>query len=382
MENRNLIIQVRVDDEHYRAVLDDIKRYRAVCWQTASQICTAEAAISRNAMNKEGRFHVVPPKPYEGATVLEQVISDHRKGKLSGLRAHIVSQFPEWKSDVADACMRDVEARLSAPDPKLVKAKRRYLIHNQMRTAPYFQRMGLPVRTRGEIHFGNRKLALEWNYARGPIEFEFGRLEGYRLHVLAKLESGEWKIGDPIRILESDGILKLILPYSRPSVVSDGLNAEAELKVVATPYGLQVGGELWPWAGEVKWLSGLKRWSESVENARASHGDPQRRHGQWKAKEAWTKQLERITLKRTRGCETTNHVWTTRILHRALRGECGVISVLDLSGMTIGSHSWPWSQFMQFLEYKCGEKRIAMKKLKITGDCNSQVAGSDTAKCG
>jgi len=87
-------------------------------------------------------------------------------------------------------------------------------------------------------------------------------------------------------------------------------------------------------------------------------------------REAISKKLHGVTLRRGEACRHANHKWTSMIVGDAVRCECGEICVHGLPDSFYG-HQWPWDQFKHALQYKAEREGITVTY--DDGDVQKQV---------
>lgn len=190
--------------------------------------------------------------------------------------------------------------------------------------------------------------------------------------ILDRVISGEYKMCDSRITQDRKGRYYLSLCYSFVPEKKDKLNPNNILGVdlgVAVPAYIATNYDGWykQAIGDAEHIRNFEtqmtKRKRSLQRSRKWAGDGSVGHGV----KTRLKPLEKLSGKIARFKEHHNHVWSRFIVNEAVKMNCGVIQMEDLSGISNDSaflKTWTYYQLQQMIEYKAKEHGIEVKKIK------------------
>ncbi len=318
---------------------------------------------------------------------LEMVFGKTGRKMCYGMINYIKQQL-EPANMYSQAChmvIDDILRAWNAKDPLVTKASRGWMVLNSVdRRPPIFANGGIPI-FKDHIRLKNNRVQFkitkdEW------LEAKFLRLDGERWNTLKKISTGEWKIGNPVRInfgdpkrkdgkLQASGI-RLYVSYTRPKRCDKALSEKRCLEAAYTEdrksfiklkmrdgketLADQIRSDSLSALGALDFVDKKGKIIDKYDDQRRSCGSPCDRRsgaGHQKAYRSISMRSKRASLARKNGCRTWNHTWTSRIINLAISWRCGRVEVYDLP-TTLFERPWQWDDFKLKLKYKAKDKGI------------------------
>jgi hypothetical protein len=387
---RSVTFDVFPPDDHRQAVLNSIRKYRAVCREVYAALLLAQTAGSE--LEDEDSGPRLKPDGDASKIVLAAAlgvakIARCEEPKVRGegqkftvqlgsafayeLREYVLDRlWPTALSYVWDSIRRDVTTVWSSLDPEYAKTKRGWLALQGARGVAQFNRRGIGIpQATGRPKLDGYTLVLKWDRELGSVTFKLPRLDGGRQYVWANLrdKSEGWKLGT-LYLNERDGRIKATVSYSKPAAAASVdpsricqvkfVADEETLLLIVGPNREQTCDTIGS-ADVIAWLERHTSKKHHHEAARASCGSPSRPWGYRKGWKANQERVNRLTRMRENQVKTLNHNWARRIVSRAVAWRCGKIEIEgppeDLAGFP-----WNWSQFRDLLRYKAEEKQVEL----------------------
>jgi hypothetical protein len=352
------------DKELHRKILQSIQLYRTISRHAftacaMSEIAGADIAVTDNTLK-------ITPNKDAAKKILSETFCKDGKAHLYQLRDLVREDLaPTWLSFVWDSLRSDVSSRWLAKDPKFPKATKGWLLLQGSRGINFFQHVGIGLpQASARPKIDGHKVILKWDHEIGPVEFNIGKLDGGRYHVLKGVRDNlpGWKAGT-FYLNERDGKLFLLMSYTCPDPVTE-LDKNNVLEVTFTEeadkYITLKGpgnfhGDCISALEALGLLHSLNVRRERWQARKQAAGNPRRTWGSKKICNATQEVISNITTHRENAVQTRNHLWTRRIIDNALRWECGTVKVVNLPEKSMFNEPWNWSQFKNFLAYKTKE---------------------------
>lgn len=368
---RSLRLDLIPPESQRRAIVDSIRRYRAVCRQCYSVLLLSQAA-GANVEEHENGLRLQPDND-RAKEILGLAMGKTGKALAYELRDYVLrDQWPTALSFVWDSIRRDVASVWTSGDPEYPKASRGYLALQGARGVAQFQRRGIGLpRATARPKLDGHTLSLKWDHSIGTVCFDVPRLDSGRYHVWRNLRDRTegWGIGT-IYLTERDGLIFSTVTYSLPAVslpldaerkarVSFGADQENFIKITS-PDGAATFDSISAVAALELLNRDLAR-RQDFERRRAACGSPRQPWGNRQAYGPNTQRLERLSALRQRHVQNWNHAWTRRIVSRAAQWRCGSIQMKSFPDDLFG-FPWNWTGFSQNLEYKAQFAGIAIER--------------------
>lgn len=415
-------LDVRVEDNDYRAIVDDIKRFRSACRQSFCMMMMAYIAGAKIEEHANGLR--VTPDNERAKFILSNTMdmSVHQRTKPAVSKAlktvaAILGSLPEreklsdamtkklddmlqsltdaatrhnWAEDISiqgaastyeirdwvlkdllfgwepfcfDSLRRECVSIFHAKDPEHEKATRGWLMLQGARKLSFFSRIGIefPIIT-GAHKFGSNSITLKWlkdkEYAFKILQMDPARWQGW-----TDARDGRYPLGS-LLLYERDGRLRITIPIQRtghthglnPSRTAVAVVENGTIRTIAHGHVDIVRID-----AAVFQMLRLKKQSDHFDQAKRPTGSPVKKWGAKQAFRSEADRLYRITLRRTDAQKDWNHRWTRRIVDVAIRSGCKSISLkLPEKAELKNNIPWSWSQFRNFMEYKCKLAGIAI----------------------
>jgi hypothetical protein len=364
------------DGEKYKAVIRDIRLFRALEKRAASIMLMAEMAGARIELTEED-IKIKPQKDavHDGLALL---FGSAGKLKYYGIRAYLLKQMPEgWYRHIADTLMRCAEAAIKAKDPSMPKADRRFLALNGRRDAPRFSFGGMTIHPEDGIYARAIKggIALRWDKDMGDISFIAHGRDPRRSYVLHKLLEGGYELG-AVMLNEDGGRLKATVSYSyeqadkapdKSRVMEAEFCGGMNLLDIVLIAGHRSVIDLMrhetidasPAVAGVDILAAQEHRRQQQAAFCGRRSPRSASEGNGPAARWFADKREKLSERRQNMAKTWNHTWTARLIRIAERMNAGTMVIRgEYSG--IQGRTWPWSQFKEFLAYKCERAGIAL----------------------
>jgi hypothetical protein len=385
---RSVTFDVFAPDNQRQAVLNSIRKYRAVCREVYAALLLAQTAAAE-LEEKDSSLCLKPngdaSKIALAAALGVAKIARSEEPKVRGegqkftvqigsglgyeLRDYVLKElWPTALSYVWDSIRRDVTTVWTSADPEYTKAKRGWLALQGARGIAQFnwRGIGIPQAT-GRPKIDGYALVLKWDHDLGAVTFKLPRLDGGRQYVWANLRdrTDGWKVGT-VYLNERDGRIKVTVSYSKPAqaasvdpsrICTVKLIADRETLLRITGPDAEQTYDTIHSADVVSWLERHTTKKLHHDAARASCGSPSRAWGYRKGWKATQQRVNRLTVLRVNQVKTMNHNWARRIVSRAVAWRCGKIEIEE-PPENLAGFPWNWSQFRDLLRYKAQEKHL------------------------
>lgn len=373
MATRSTTIDLFAPKDRLRQIVTSIRHYRATLRQIYSALTMAQMAGAKIAVETDD----IRVSPNRDAAQLILANAFGHDGKALGyqMRQWVLNEAaPSWYSHTWDSLRRDLEIAWKAQDPKL-NASRGWLTLQGARDVGQFNRRGIGIPAIRVKGLRQHLLVLAWDKQVGTVEFRVPRLNGGRYIVWKSLRDKEegWKLGT-VYLNEHNGRICATISYTRPDNVQD-TDPKRVLSVAfdadATDAFVKLRGpdsrerDTLSAVEAIAWLQQLRARRTAIEQRKAATGNPRRRWGSARLYRQTQELLSRVTRQRTNGVSHRNHLWTRRVISRAIAWRCGTIDVMPLPGNLCGQE-WPWSQWQQYIDYKAKETGITVNIRKET----------------
>lgn len=255
---------------------------------------------------------------------------------------------------IADVALQDVMRVWKATDPQNDKLTREYRYINDVRQLPKFAHIGLPLRKSyiklahnddgsGRGHWVTLKVLP------GDAEFQMKlcgnqkskKMDSSRWATICNLQSGEWPMGDPIRLDMEDGKFVLYIPYATPKRSAEvNQNRVLELAFTADRGGfiqfrMREGSRCL--RDELRYadisseaaIAQIDRIAKQQDKADARRRAGVKGSERIVIRSERTRQ-ERVTQRREHAARDWNHRWAKRAIEVAASFRCATIQVFDL----------------------------------------------------
>ncbi len=362
MIKRNVKIDVNIDRDIHRKLINQIHMYRAACRKAYSACAMAEMAGADIEIHPEKGLRVMP-KSKEAKGILEAAFGNPGKSLFYEIRQWARSLCPSWKGIMGESIQYNVVSKKwKAPDPEFPKVKNGFMVLNGSRNFARFNRIGIPIKNT-EVKFGDRSIVMKWDFDLGPVEFRVAKMDGSRIFKFRNIQSGEWKLGTVYINIDDDGKVFLLVSYSAPNEV-ESLDPE---KTMTISFGDESGmfincsgaksfeSDVISVFEAVNGLASMRKIGEKYESCKASAGNPRRAWGSKTIYSGVQKKINKLSKRRSNYVKDRNHLWSRRITDDASRWKCGKVVVINIPSKELFGHPWQWFQFSQFLSYKLGE---------------------------
>lgn len=353
-----------VDTEHWLDVLRSIRRYRACCREVFAVAMLAETAGADVEDREDGDFRITPRHDRSKA-VLAALMEKDGKAHLYQVRQYVREVlFPTSRSFVWDSIRREVSARLRSKDPQHRNATREWLGLQGARAFARFNRIGIafPQSSDPKKKFASQakvdghRITLTWDAILGPVHFHLLTMDPGRWRTWQRVIDGAYDIGT-IYLNEHKGRVKLTVTYQKPTRSEEVYREHvASLKVAGND--LVIAGAVEDTVSMDHAIGALERFRARKQNLEARRASCGNSRAPWGFRQGWRMDqdvLSAVTFRRSNYVKDQNHAWTRRIASRLLKSHCGTVEVRIPNKLEIAGHSWNWSQFKMFLEYKVGE---------------------------
>lgn len=370
---RSLKIEVRIESEKKKSIIDSIRLYRAACRKAYSACAMAEMAGAEIVEDEAKGILVKPCKAAK--EILEKAFCVSGKAHLYELRIWLRELHPSWMSIVPESIHREIiSPKWRGKDPEFPKATNGYLVLNGARSIARFEHIGIPFKnTVPKIE--ERSVKIKWDYDIGEINFVLDRLDSARWHAFRNIRdiTDGWKLGATY-LNEKDGKLSLIITYTAPdkdSIVDKDktlkifFNAEAYEMFINCEGPAALQGDKISVYEAVNGLQSMRTIAERYEACRESAGNPRRAWGARKIFNGVQKQIHFLAERRKRYIADRNHLWTRRIINCAKNWQCGTILLVNIPEKELFGHPWNWTGFKFYLNYKAQEIGAEVKEICI-----------------
>lgn len=358
--NRMLSIELRLkDDAKYHAVINSIRRYRAVVRQMFAAVFAAQSAGATLEVHNE--YFRVKPDNANSKKILESVFDKTGKAPCYEMRNWILETNPSWLSFVWDSARATTWERWTARDPELA-AQRGYLALNGVRRLAECNRIGIQFpQATARPKLDGHSLLLKWDHEIDTTEFTIPSLDGGRYVVLNRIQDGTYGVGT-VTLQERDGKFRALIPYTVPITSSD-MPADAVLEVkfgddaIVLTHGQSMDSmSLTDATAQLRQLFELR---SRYEDRRRANGNPRRPWGSRRGFQATQERVGRVTQRREDVVKNWNHLWTRRIVERAKSWRCGTVKLSETPDKLAG-HQWKFAEMKKYLSYKCSVIGVAL----------------------
>lgn len=307
---------------------------------------------------------------------MNEIIQDSNTGNVAQARQDVVNKYNKCKKNGL------FKGKVSLPtyklDSKVIIHNNSYKLRNHN---GYFIEIGLL----------NKDKQKELNV--GRFEFQIDKLDGNKKATINKIINGEYKQGSAQISISKKGKIELIISYSfdkeevpvldknRVLGIDLGITNVATMSVYDS---IKDEYDYFSWKTNVISGKELIAFRQKYYNLRrdisiASKVAGKGRCGRgYKAK---MKPVDKIRNKIANFSDTYNHKISKYIVEFAVKNNCGVIQMEDLSGTTADTNNkmlkdWSYYGLQQKIEYKAKEQGIEVKKV------NPKYTSKRCNKCG
>lgn len=190
--------------------------------------------------------------------------------------------------------------------------------------------------------------------------------------ILDRIIEGEYKLCDSRITKDRKNRFFLLVTYSFAASVKKELTPNKIMGIdigVAVPAYLAISSDGWyrQEVGDSREIYNFQKQMDSrkraLQKSRKWAGDGSVGRGT----KTRIRPLENLSGKIARYKEHKNHVWSRYIVNEAVKNECGLIQMEDLTGIadeTPFLKTWTYYQLQQMIEYKAKEHGIEVRKIK------------------
>ncbi len=350
-------------EEKYKAILNSIRHYRAVCRHTYALLFEAHAA-GASFCEKDEKF-MLKPDNERCKEILALAMNKKKddgslfKAPVYEVREYVMQTLaPNWKAFVFDGMRASVYSRWKAPDTEFPKAQRGFMSLQGARGVAQFQRIGISMaRQTAKPLLEKHSIFLNWDREIGEIEFKFSKLDSGRYFIWKNITSNqEWKFGT-VTLTEIDGKLKIGISYTRPANIAQlepgnvmdvwfSNHSESYIRMTG-PEGIFSYDSI-STHGALGGIDELKKKSEYYKERMGAAGSKRKPWGFRKAFVDVSKTLNNVTVQRENQVKDWNHRWTRRIVENAKRWRCSKVVM----------HGVPKEKMSEHPEYSIGVEWI------------------------
>lgn len=309
-------------------------------------------------------------------TRMNEVITGMQSGNIAQARQDVINKYNKSKKDGL------LKGKVSLPtyklDSKVVIHNASYKLRNHN---GYFIEIGLL----------NREKQKELNI--GRFEFQIDKLDGNKKATINKIINGEYKQGSAQLSISNKGKIELIISYSfekEEVLVLDKnkiLGIDLGITNVATMSvydSIREQYDYFSWKTNVISGKELITFRQKYYNLRRDMSIASKTVGQGRCGHGYKtkmKPVNKVRNKIANFADTYNHKISKYIIEFAIKNNCGVIQMEDLSGATADTHNkmlkdWSYYDLQQKIEYKAKEQGIEIIKV------NPRYTSKRCSKCG
>lgn len=307
---------------------------------------------------------------------MNEIITGMQSGNIAQARQDVINKYNKSKKDGL------LKGKVSLPtyklDSKVVIHNASYKLRNHN---GYFIEIGL---------FNKEKLK-ELNM--GRVEFQIDKLDGNKKATINKIINGEYKQGSAQLSISNKGKIELIISYSFEKEEVSVLNKNKILGIdlgitnIATMSvydSIREQYDYFSWKTNVISGKELIAFRQKYYNLRRDMSIASKTAGQGRCGHGYKtkmKPVDKIRNKIANFADTYNHKISKYIVEFAIKNNCGVIQMEDLSGATADTHNkmlkdWSYYDLQQKIEYKAKEQGIEVIKV------NPRYTSKRCSKCG
>lgn len=370
-----LTVDVWIEDQQIAAaVRSSLARYRGACRQMFAALACAQVGVA--TIQEDGRLR---PNNDAAALSLALLTANPEITKVVGVRGNGLTYslsvgkapgyamrqwffeclYPTARSFVWDSARRQVWSRWTAMDPEFPKASRGWLVLQGARGVAEFRRVGIELpRATAKPELAERAIRLHWDKAIGPVTLTLKTLDRYTWLKWVEIRDDITPPGTLI-LNERDGRLRVNIPYEQVDEAAVKLgrvlrvHLDGQRLVLIGPDDVS---DIIETADATTHLTTMRVRRELWEACRRSSGSPSQPWGNRRAWKRSQRHLYLATRTRERFVMDCNHAWSRRVTSRAVQWDCAAVTWTAPATSTLGEHTWPWSQFAQFLGYKLTER--------------------------
>lgn len=227
----------------------------------------------------------------------------------------------------------------------------------------------------------------------GRFEFQIDKLDGNKKATINKIINGEYKQGSAQLSISNKGKIELIISYSFEKEEVPVLDKNKILGIdlgitnVATMSvydSIREQYDYFSWKTNVISGKELITFRQKYYNLRRDMSIASKTAGQGRCGHGYKtkmKPVNKIRNKIANFADTYNHKISKYIVEFAIKNNCGVIQMEDLSGATADTHNkmlkdWSYYDLQQKIEYKAKEQGIEVIKV------NPRYTSKRCSKCG
>lgn len=309
-----------------------------------------------------------------------------------------------WLAFVWTECLTTVLKTWEHPDPEFSKpgnsVGQGWLAMQGRRKLGFFNNCGIPFQAKQKAHLSEHKLVTRWDREIGPVEFIIPKLDDSRYYKWKCLRDGDWKRGVwYLTVKEELGKdnkkhlnLKAVMTYTLPASYAEKkvdkkkrlfveFTDDPENAIVMYTHKKYEADKISA-VEALAWLDELEILKSKFKNQKKAVGNPHKHWGSSKLNKVINIRRFRLTERTKNGKKERNHLWTRRIVDRAVQYQAGDIFLKNLPEKELCGRSWAWHQFKSFLEYKIeqvGGKLTAEKKETDTPEVVVAKSEADTS---
>ncbi len=245
-----------------------------------------------------------------------------------------------------------------------------------------------------DIAFFNKEGLKKYGYKTGhKFEFQIDKIDNNKKTTINKIINGEYKQGSAQISISKKGKIELIISFGFEKNIENKLNKNkilgVDLGIVNTATMIAYDSEkdeydYFSWKTNVIDGSELIKFRQKYHNLRKDMsiaskcvGNGRIGHG-YKTK---MKPVNRVRNKVANFADTLNHKYSRYIVDFAVKNQCGIIQMEDLSGATANTNEkflkdWSYYDLQHKIEYKAKEQGIEVIKV------NPKYTSKRCSKCG
>lgn len=232
-----------------------------------------------------------------------------------------------------------------------------------------------------DIAFFNKEGLKQYGYKVGhKFEFQIDKMDNNKKSTINKIINGDYKQGSAQISISKKDKIELIISFSFEKEIENILNPNkilgVDLGIVNTAVMIAYDKDLeqydyFSWKANAIDGSELIKFRQKYYNLKREMSIASKYAGEGRIGHGYKtkmKPVDRIRNKVANFADTTNHKYSRYIVDFAIKNNCGVIQMEDLSGSTANTHekflkNWNYYDLQTKIEYKAKEVGIQIVKI-------------------